>query len=193
MSDVLESAWADIRRRNREVHRTVIAVAPGASGSACGSVAWASDPVLLVDTATLAEPPLDVFSWLLHQAAHSLADSRRKPTGASQGRYHDQHFRDAATDLGLAVREDPEPGLGWSHARITAETTARYTEAIDRLANALNGWTPPTPPARAGRAGRNGVAARCSCTPPRRIRVMESTFDLAPIRCEACGEEFRTS
>jgi len=59
---------------------------------------WASDPLLLLDTDTLALPPLDVFAYLLHLAAHALADAGRRSEGkepslARRGYYHDKYYR----------------------------------------------------------------------------------------------------
>ncbi len=98
MTDVLGKAWADIRRRHRSVPSVRMAVTPGKSGSTCGSVMWASDPLLLLDTDTLALPPLDVFAYLLHLAAHALADAGRRSEGkepslARRGYYHDKYYR----------------------------------------------------------------------------------------------------
>jgi hypothetical protein len=192
MSEALALAWADIRRRNRGLPKPAIAVTPGQSGSRCGSVGWLSDAVLLVDTATLDNPPLEVFGWLAHQAAHALADTRRKPTQASEGRYHDKAYRDAATELGLDVAVHGT--LGWSETNVTGELAGMYSSTIERLTLALTEWEPPVPPARAAQAARprnhNQVAARCSCDPPRRVQVTASTFDLGPIRCDVCGQPF---
>lgn len=192
MTDVLDKAWADIRRRNRSVPRVRVAVTPGKSGSTCGSVMWASDPLLLVDTDTLTLPPLDVFAYLLHQAAHALADAARRSEGqepslARRGYYHDKCYRDAAAELGLEVGKDE---AGWSRTTLTPAVNARYATTIHSLTNALDGWEPPLPPRRVARPGKNGLVAVCQCSPPRKIRIAESTYELGTIRCETCGGEF---
>ena len=192
MTDVLGKAWADIRRRHRSVPSVRMAVTPGKSGSTCGSVMWASDPLLMLDTDTLALPPLDVFAYLLHLAAHALADTARRSEGkepslARRGYYHDKYYRDAATELGMEVKKD---AAGWSRTNLTPGLRAQYTSTIQRLTMALDCWEPSLPPSRVARPGKNGLVAVCQCSPPRKIRIAESTFGLGTIRCETCGGEF---
>ncbi len=110
MTDALTQAWADIRKRSKNtVPRAVIAVTPGKSGSTCGSVTWTDDPVLLADTVTLGKAPLEILGRLLHLAAHGKADTGRKPSQSSEGRYHDAAYKTAAQALGLKVTTGPGP------------------------------------------------------------------------------------
>jgi hypothetical protein len=153
---------------------------------------WASDPLLLVDTDILALSPLDVFAYLLHQAAHALADVARRSDGkepslARRGYYHDKRYRDAATELGMDVEKDD---AGWSRTTLTPAVKARYARTIQSLTQTLDGWEPPLPPRRVARPGKNGLVAVCQCSPPRKIRITESTYGLGAIRCETCGGEF---
>jgi hypothetical protein len=198
MSDTLTQAWADIRRRHRTVPKASVAVAPGKSRSTCGSVAWTEEPVLLASAETLAQEPVEILGWLLHQAAHALAGTRlanegRTPSKSREGRYHGKAFKDAATELGLEV--ETEPNLGWSRTTVPPELAASYSAVLERLRAAGLRWTPPVPPTRAAQSTRPGnqIVAWCSCSPPRRIRVTASTFERGSIRCEVCGREFKPS
>jgi hypothetical protein len=193
MSDVLTSAWNDIRKRHRSIAnfpRPVIAITPSPKSSTCGSVTWGHEPVLVVGIRTLEEQPTEIMGWLLHQAAHGLADMSRPPTSARTGRYHDRAYGDAAALLGLAV--DTGPGIDWSQTSMTPELAATYAPTIARISHALDGWEPPKTPAREAHSARNPsvVAAVCRCSPPRRIRAARSTLETGLIRCEICGEEF---
>jgi len=167
MTDALTQSWADIRKRSKNtVPRAVIAVTPGKSGSTCGSVTWTDDPVLLADTATLGKAPLEILGWLLHLAAHGKADTGRKPSQSSEGRYHDAAYKQAAEALGLEVTTGP--GSGWSRTTVPKELAGRYLPAIERLRAALQTWEPPVTPARAvqGKRPPNQTVAWCSCDPP---------------------------
>jgi hypothetical protein len=45
-------------------------------------------------------------------------------------------------------------------------------------------------PGRGRKSSNNGVAARCQCDPPRRIRVAPSVLDAGPVLCGICDTEF---
>jgi hypothetical protein len=118
MSDALTATWKAIRRRHPKVPEAALSVAP-VRGSVCGSVAWdAGTPVILAGAQTIAEGPLAILEYLLHQAAHGLLaatehppadDGKHYPDEHSQGnagRYHNKTFRDAAQSLGLKGRLD---------------------------------------------------------------------------------------
>jgi hypothetical protein len=183
MTDALASAWADIRAKNFDVPEVVLALAPGLDGSTCGSVMWSESPVILAAIPEGAKAR-DVLGWLLHQAAHGLAGS---PSTASKGRYHGAGYRNAATALGLKVTKDD--AFGWSHTGLSDSLAREYGPTIKTLGIALQKWQPPLAPARVTR-NTNGIAVFCQCSPPRRIRVTESVFDLGPIRCEVCSQPF---
>jgi hypothetical protein len=152
-------------------------------------VAWSSDPVLVVGVT----PAEDVnaaadqlLAWLLHMAAHGIAEADGKITTSREGRYHDQAFARAAAQLGLPPFVSPT--AGWP---IDRKVLAEYRPVLTELRRVLRKWEPPATPVSAARhSSRNGVAVFCQCDPPRRVRVMESTLELGPITCTICGAEF---
>jgi hypothetical protein len=85
--------------------------------------------------------PLAALGWLLHQAAHGLADDR--PSAGSDGWYHSDAFRDKAEELELEVTAPSGAGArggvrgaGWATTRLPEDV------AMERYANvleALNG------------------------------------------------------
>ena len=79
--------------------KAVITVTPG-RGSSGSTIVWDGDTVILLDAETMAKGPQGVLHWLLHLAAHSIADTRQEPArgrvGPStgrEGRYHLQAYR----------------------------------------------------------------------------------------------------
>ena len=194
MTKALADAWADIRKHQPAVPRVDWAVIPGKSGSRCGSVSWGHSPVLLVDELMLDRQPLDIMEWLLHQAAHGVADTTEGPTQASEGRYHDRGYRDVAEGLGLEATA--ARGLGWADTEMTPATVARYQKAVERLGEAQGGSRPHSP-AREAQArkppNRGRLPVQCQCQPPRRIQVTGSTFGLGEISCGVCGKPFRVA
>jgi len=83
----------------------------------------------------MAKGPQGVLHWLLHLAAHSIADTRQEPTrgraGPStgrEGRYHLQAYRDAA--LGLGLTADQSQHFGFNVTSVPAELAGKYTKTI---------------------------------------------------------------
>jgi hypothetical protein len=189
--DALAAAWARIRRDKR-VPKVVIDIGPGRSSS-CTSVGWGESgsgdqPQVLElnlrpDGLNTTGP--EVMHFLLHQAAHALAP----PSPSTEGRYHGVEFRDAARKLGLEVKRAPgRGGTGWSET--TLDDQARYAPEIRALARALRRWEPTVQPKAARSSSRNPPVAVCQCSPPRRIRVSETTLRRGPIKCGICRHEF---
>lgn len=156
-----------------------------------------------------------VLATLLHEAAHGLAATRRVQDVSRGGRYHNHRYAALARELGLEVAQAGT--LGWSATTVPAATAAGYAGGLARLGGALTAWRRsehggdgPAGPGpggadgedgedrgeESGGAGRgrkssnNGVAARCGCEPPRRIRVAPSVLDAGPVLCGLCDCEF---
>jgi hypothetical protein len=205
MSDALTATWKAIRRRHPQVPDATVTVAPG-RGSSCGAVAWDTGlPVIMAGTLTIQDGPLAVLEFLLHQAAHGLlagqrpasGDGRRYPDEHSQGnagRYHNKAYRDAAQSLGLEAAWT-QGGTGWSATTARGELLTTYEPAVRQLVTAMTGWHPPTPlPRSVRKSDGNGVSARCSCQPPRTIRMRGTGATAAlrdhPVLCTVCGKPF---
>ncbi len=190
-------AWNRLIAEDARVPQIVVSLTPG-RGSSCTSVGWRdSQPILEVNLRPDGQdgPTItgaDLMQWLTHQAAHGIAG----PSTSSEGRWHGRAFAEAAEALGLEAGSQGTrvAGTGYSDTSLAPGTRTRYRPEIAALDRALASWS-PTDQVKATRDARNGIAAACSCSPPRRIRMRgkdaERVFDLGPIRCEVCGEEFR--
>ena len=159
----------------------------------------------------------EVLATLLHEAAHGVASTRRVQDVSRGGRYHNARYAALARELGLAVARTGS--IGWSDTAVPDATAAAYAAELAALGGALTAWRRSEhhlgswggageagdgagdsgdgggqDDAGAGRGGRkssnNGMAARCSCEPPRRIRVAPSVLDAGPVTCGLCDAEF---
>ena len=184
-------SWQRLQAEDSRVPDVVVDLTPGRASS-CTSVGWA-DETRIVEVNLRPDgqtgPTLtgaELMTWLMHQASHGVVG----PVTGQEGRYHGPAYRDAAEGLGLEVEKAP---TGYGATTLAPGTRTRYRPEIAALDRALASWS-PTDQVKATRDSRNGVAAACSCAPPRRIRMRgkdaERVFDLGPIRCEVCGQPF---
>ncbi len=135
----------------------------------------------------LHRPAAEVFTTLLHEAAHGLADARGVKDTSRQGRWHNKQFATLAGELGMTTTKDNK--FGFSPCQLTDITAARYRTVIDTLAKALDLYRHPEVIETKERTNsNNGVAAECAC--PRKLRVSNAVFDAGPIRCDNCHEAF---
>jgi hypothetical protein len=84
----LEAAWSAIRERHREVPAAIIVVGSGSPAKASQSLKWGHFaslrwqhggtrlPEVLVSGEGLRRTPAEIFTTLLHEAVHGLADAR---------------------------------------------------------------------------------------------------------------------
>lgn len=192
----LEDAWQQIRARHLDVPRVQIVIGHGSGrggGLLLGQLAaerWqpAGHPgalvhELLIGGEGLARGPVDVFTTLLHEAAHALAIARDVADTSRDGRYHNQRYRQLAHELGLHVQRDVQ--LGWSTTSLPPATRAHYQAAITAIADAITLHRLPEPPAT---VGRNLSVALCGC--PRRIRVAAGVLRAGEITCGICRQPF---
>jgi hypothetical protein len=180
--DALNRAWDDIQRRNVAVPGVTIWVMSGHGGTQCGSILWDGAPILLVDEEVLSRGAAAVFGWLLHQAAHELADSQRPSSHTKESQRHDAVFRGAAETLELEVEEDRPETSEWPITRVPETLAPRYTFTIHRLATALTQWHTP--------AAKLAMAS-CQCVPARRLLISPSSLTEGEIRCQICLGPFR--
>lgn len=205
----LERTWARIRELHPAVPAVLVEIGPGRDTS-CGAVGWDQPhPVIKLNllrgdrTATGAE----LLERLLHYAAHGATYDPDRPVMASEGRWHGQAYRDAASNLGLDAETTAErtareegrraddlqvAGTGWAVTSLARGTLSQYRGELEALNRALSRWQ-PSDVGRAARSSRNPSKAVCSCVPARIIRVSRVTFDLGGIRCEVCGEPFKVT
>jgi curved DNA-binding protein CbpA len=194
---VLEDTWLEIRRWHPDIPAAVIIIASGTDGKQARlghhapgrwNVAGQQYAEIMISGEGLRRSPDDVLGTLLHEAAHALAHARGIKDTSRQGRYHNNHFKTCAEQLGLTVEHDDR--FGWSATTITDATKFAYARQLRDLADAMTMWrhgettTGPTT-----RRNSNFIAAICPCG--RSIRVAASTLAEAPITCQACGQDFQ--
>ena len=196
----LEDAWAQIRARHPEVPDAVLIVGSGSPAKGSQSMKWghfaslrwqSGDtrlPEVLVSGEGLSRTPAEVFTTLLHEATHGLADTRGIQDTSRQGRWHNKKFATLAAELGLTARKDDK--LGYSPCTLTDQTVADYAATITTLGEALNAYRHPEPTGDGKQRtnNNNGVSAECEC--PRKIRLSVTAFAEAPIVCAACNAAF---
>ena len=196
----LEQAWSAIRTRHPEVPAAIVVVGSGSPAKASQSLKWghfatkrwqAGDdqlPEVLVSGEGLSRPAAEVFTTLLHEAAHGLAEARGIQDTSRQGRWHNQRFAKLAAELGMTTVKDDK--LGFSPCTVTDETTAEYAASITTLATALRAYrhAETTAEGKGRTTSNNGLSAECEC--PRKVRVSQAVFDEGPIWCGLCGGAF---
>ena len=177
----LTRAWQRIRAEDLGVPPVTFYLT-GGRASSCATASWEEEqPVLRVnlqrDGVNLTGAAIMV--WLLHHAAHA----RTGTTASSEGRWHSEEYRDAAQGLGLTVEKGP---TGWARTSLARGSATRYRAEIAAIDRALRTWEPVTTRKR----GREPESLRCSCHPPRTIRVSAGIADKGPITCGVCGQPF---
>ncbi len=196
--DALEAAWAAIRTHQPEIPAAVIVIASGSPTRPNQPMKWGhfatgrwqagtnQHPEVLVSGEGLNRPADQVFTTLLHEAVHGLADVRGVKDTSRQGRWHNKKFADLAAELGMTTTKDDK--LGFSPCTLTELTAARYKTAIAAISAALTLYRHPEVFETKERNSNNGLAVECEC--PRKLRVSVKTFDDGPIWCPTCGEYF---
>jgi len=213
----LDGAWSAIRVRHPDVPPVVITLGAGSVGTNPGELKlghfaagrWEHPDGLLAELFVggegLRRGPVETLGTLLHEAAHGAASVRGIRDASRGGRYHNGRYADLARELGLEVTRAGT--LGWSDTSVRPDTEAAYEAELAVLSGALTAWRRSERRAESGRGdgedqdndgtgtgGRkysnNGVAARCGCEPPRRIRVAASVLAAGPVLCGLCGAEF---
>lgn len=214
-----EAAWHAIQARHPGLPDTVVVLGSGVErgrlvklghwwggqwrvdGQARGEVLLAGEALHL--------PPEAVFEVLLHEAAHGLNAARGIRDASRGGRYHNQHYRTAAAEVGLRPRRmDP---YGWARTELTPATAEAYADVIAgigtemRLARGLPGHSRQGAGAESGEegpgpgGGADGAggqarakqrAAECGCAPARKLRMAPSVLALGPVVCGLCGDGF---
>jgi hypothetical protein len=194
---VLEETWLEIRRWHPDIPPAVIIIASGTGGKnprwghhAPGrwNAAGQQYAEVMISGEGLRRTPDEVLGTLLHEAAHALAHTRGTKDTSRQGRYHNQHFKTCAEEIGLAVTHDDRNG--WAATTITDVTRIAYARQLRDLAQAMTIWRHgETATGPATRRNSNFIAAVCPCG--RSIRVAASTLAEAPITCQACDGDFQ--
>ncbi len=195
----LEQAWTAIRTRHPEVPAAIVVVGSGSPTKASQSMKWGhfdtarwqagADrlPEVLVSGEGLSRTPDKVFTTLLHEAVHGLADARGIKDTSRQGRWHNQHFAKLAAELGMTTEKDDK--LGFSPCTLTDTTVSHYQGQIQALGAALRAYRhADTLAGKTRTTNNNGVTAECEC--PRKVRLAAPVLDQGPIWCGTCQQAF---
>jgi hypothetical protein len=210
----LEEAYAALRLRWPELPAVVITVFYDRHRSVRGYFwdgQWRSQadpflPELHIDSTILSDPPEAILKTLVHEAAHALARARGIKDTSREGRYHNYRFAELAQEMGLVVEGDVKIGVRTPrlHPEWLAGAYAPLVQVIGAASRRL--WQEDHGAVGGvGGTGQNGststqvttgpkgrlVKAVCQCNPPRIIRAARNTLQVAPIRCAACGGEFK--
>ncbi|NYF58803.1 hypothetical protein HDA35_004634 [Micromonospora purpureochromogenes] len=196
----LESAWSAIRDRHPEIPAAVLVVGSGSPTKANQGMKWghfaalrwqAGDnqlPEILISGEGLSREPEAVFTTLLHEATHALADARGIQDTSRQGRWHNKKFSTLAAELGMSTTKDDK--LGYSPCTLTDLTRARYRAVIADLGEALRFYRHPEPTGEGKTRTNNNNGVSCECECPRKLRISKATFEEGPIVCALCGAAF---
>ncbi|MEV0283960.1 hypothetical protein AB0H36_07530 [Kribbella sp. NPDC050820] len=192
----LETSWAAIRANHKEVPAVVIIVGSGTATKHAkyghfAPVRWQHGEQrlaeVLISGEGLKRPVEEVFTTLLHEAAHALADVRDIKDTSRQGRWHNQKFAELASELGLDATKDPR--IGWSPCTLRKETATTYKSVLTDLKKALIAYRhPEMTGGQAKKTNNNAVACACQC--PRRIRVAKAVLAEGEITCGVCDSTF---
>jgi len=142
----------------------------------------------------------DVFSTLLHEAAHAQ-NFHAGIRDVSRNQYHNKEFRRAAQQLGLEVSRVAH--YGFAETTVPDATALRYAAQIASLTEALmfrmserniasQGSAPSAadPPTSSKPSARSRKAT-CDCGFI--IRVARKTMTETVIRCDRCAQPFTFS
>lgn len=192
----LETAWSAIRTNHTEIPAVVIIVGSGTATKQAkyghfAPVRWQHGEQALAEVLISGEglkrPVEEVFTTLLHEAAHALADVRGIKDTSRQGRWHNQKFAALASELGLDTTKDPR--IGWSPCTLRQETATTYKSVLAELKKALIAYRHPEMVAGTTTKNNNNAIA-CACQCPRRIRVAKQVLEEGDITCGVCEATF---
>ena len=191
----LEDAYNAVRRAHNDIPAAVIVISsrpPTQTRQVWGHFAhsrWDVNgvklPEIMISAEGLRRPPREVLATLVHEAAHGVSFSRGIQDTSRKGSFHNWNFRKAAEELGLVVTKVAK--IGFSDTTLPEGT---YDEIVKDISTDLIAYreTEVTLSQTGSSKRRTEFPYRCSC--PRTIRVHEGIYDLGPVLCGVCGDEF---
>ena len=209
----LARVWATIRRHHPEVPEVMLLAVPNPHGNRgvlghFAALRWKprseSAGKRIHEVVVVAEhmdrTAEEIVGTLLHEAAHAL-NFERGIRDCSRSQYHNQHFKEAAEQLGMTVEQVPH--YGYAKTAMTPDTAMRYAVETAGLSLVLMhrsfeatipgkldaGGATPTGVADKRDAGGRYKKAACTC--PFNIRVSRKVMTTTVIRCETCGDAFQ--
>ncbi|MGH3401044.1 MAG: hypothetical protein ACRDRJ_00750 [Streptosporangiaceae bacterium] len=139
--EVLSAVWSSLQARHPDLPPAVFELSPSARTSG-HDVNWSARPVrLIIGPAMTRRAPAEILEWLLHEAAHAMAEARSPLSPGKRKRgWHTEAFRDAARELGLEVSHTTH--FGWRDTSLPPALTALGPSLI-WLAAATGHLEPP--------------------------------------------------
>ncbi|MFK4084149.1 hypothetical protein ACI2LF_08595 [Kribbella sp. NPDC020789] len=192
----LEGAWAAIRANHQEIPAVVIIVGSGTSTKQAKYGHFAASrwqhgeqrlAEVLISGEGLKRTPEEVFTTLLHEATHALANTREIKETSRQSRWHNQKFAALAAELGLDTTFEDK--TGWSRCTLRKDTATTYKTVLTDLKAALIAYRHPEA-LGGGTKKNNNNAVACACQCPRRIRVAKAVLAEGEITCSVCDSTF---
>lgn len=192
----LEGAWTAIRANHQEIPAVVIIVGSGtvtkrAKYGHFAPIRWQHGDnqlaEVLISGEGLQRSVEEVFTTLLHEAAHALGHVRDIKNTSRQGRWHNEKFAELAKELGLDATKDDQHG--WSNCTLRTETATTYKTVLAELKAALIAYRHPEVTGGATKKNNNNAVA-CACQCPRRIRVAKAVLAEGEITCSVCESNF---
>ena len=209
--EALAAVWKRIRQRHPDVPAVVLLPAPAQRKelnvlghfAALRWTARKNETTRLHEVVVVAEHLIrsveDIVETLIHEAAHAM-NFERGIKDCSKSQYHNLHFAQAATELGLTVEQVPH--YGFAYTELPPATATCYQAETEGLEAVLihrrqvlvvpkgPGPAPThTDPDDDGKPTSRSRKATCKC--PFIIRVSRATIMSTIIRCESCGGDFK--
>lgn len=203
----LEQGFESIRERNPELPHVVVVVATGSEGRR-GVTHWGhfharrwvtrdeADVSLglaeiKISAEGLQRPPVEVFTTMLHESVHALADVRGVRDTSNEGRYHNKLFVMLAREVGLVAPAQPDRKLGYSACTLDEQRVGdAYAPTVKRLTAALDLYrrTDEVAPARPTAPAKR-IALECGCG--RKLHIAPGVLAEGDVLCGRCDGVFQ--
>lgn len=149
----LEGAWADIQKHNPDVPNALVVVGPSGDKKTRKLGHWARRSwvgkdgerahEVFISAERLERSAVEVFTTLIHEAAHALATAREIQDVTKGSQYHNGEYKKLAEEVGLNVEKHSSKGRGWAKTTLRQKTTVLYKDAIFALHAAMVGFRNP--------------------------------------------------
>lgn len=198
--NALEYVWQSIQANHPDVPDVVVTMGSGvhARGLKLGHFAkdsWAQGDStvceLFIGGEGLQRGARGVLGTLLHEAAHGVAHKRDIQDTSRQGRYHNQHFKRIAQEVGIDVEQVPV--IGWSKTTLPDATAVTYTDELGKLEEALILYRKGVVPNEDGTPAKRNTVKRVKVACPncqRRVTFPLDDWEDGILHCVPCGEDY---
>jgi len=195
--EALERAWQTIQYVHPDTRDAVLCVYQHHKGDRRGHYAsnsWterregdqeARLDEVYISSHILAEGARSVLETLLHEAVHSIADTKQIKDTSRQGRWHNKRFEALAKTVGLTVVSDKS--IGCRTPDITSETAEEYADLLADLEPVLRLYQPVA--SRVSKPRAKPVKLVCSGCGAK-LSVSQKVYEAASLVCNECSEPF---